>query len=514
MQKSSAFLYVIVAISGASVLALEILGTRILGPHFGVSLFLWSALITVTLAALAVGYLVGGSSADRSASYSRLCSLLGIAGTWIIAIPWLQKPVILLVSSWELRAAILGSSTILFFLPLMVLGAVTPYAIRLTLTTVEQAGRTSGRLFALSTLASVASALLTGFYFIPNLGVFLLTTLLGTLLLVTAVAGFVSGPRTGKIVVPSLFFGLAGFAAPIVSPIERADPSSGLIAIRQSPYAELRVFDNLDGRHFLIDWGIHSRIDTATRESTLPYSAVMELPMRYFDRAGRMLLIGLGGGSMVHSYTKAGWEVDAVEIDPMVIAMARDYFNLDEAGGTIVEMDGRRYLATTTRKYDVVILDAYGSSSIPFHLVTAEAFGHLKSVLNPGGVVAVNVISLGWHDPLVLDIAATLRVPFGEVLALPMAEPPDRIGNLILLSGDRDLESIREPDRNTGSDPAWRFGPGYAIVHAWDNRFVPETAGIRALTDDRNAIDVRSEETMLASRREVQEYFSRFDVPW
>ncbi|HLF13460.1 MAG TPA: fused MFS/spermidine synthase, partial [Bacteroidota bacterium] len=504
----------IVAVAGASVLALEILGTRILGPHFGVSLFLWSALITVTLAALAIGYLIGGSWADRFGSYRRLCSLMGIAGAWIVAIPWMQTAVIGMVSGWEIRGAIIGSSAILFFVPLMILGAVTPYAIRLTLTAVEQAGRTSGRLFALSTIASVASALLTGFYLIPNLGVFLLTTVLGTLLLLTAGAGYIAERGTGKVIVQSLVFGIVGLAALVVSPVERADPENGLIAVRQSPYAEIRIFDNPDGRHFLIDRGIHSRIDTATRQSTLPYTAVMEIPKRYFSRPGRMLLIGLGGGSLVRCYTDAGWEVDAVEIDPEVIAMAREYFDLDGAGGAVYETDGRRYLATTAEKYDIVLIDAYGSSSIPFHLVTAEAFGLSKSVLNDGGILAVNVISLGWRDPLVLDIAGTLRIPFRDVLALPMAEPPDRLGNLILLAGDRDLGGIPDPEGNVDLDPDWRYGPGYAIAHAWDNRFSPETAGRRALTDDLNPIDLRSEVTMLAARREVREYFARLNVKW
>jgi hypothetical protein len=185
MNRTPLFLYVIVAVSGASVLALEILGTRILGPEYGVSLFLWSALITVTLAALSAGYLAGGAMADRSPSHRRLSGLLAGSGIWIAAIPWMRPAVIGLTSGWDLRPAILGSSVALFFVPLAILGAVTPYAIRLTLTDVERAGRTSGRLFALSTLASVASALLTGFWLIPNLGVVLLTTLLGTLLLLS-----------------------------------------------------------------------------------------------------------------------------------------------------------------------------------------------------------------------------------------------------------------------------------------------------------------------------------------
>jgi spermidine synthase len=508
------FLYVIVAVAGASVLALEILGTRILGPAFGVNLFLWSALITVTLAALSAGYLAGGAMADRSPSFGRLSALLALSGAWIAAIPWMRPAVIAISSGWDLRAAILGSSAALFFIPLALLGAVTPYALRLTLTDVARAGRTAGRLFALSTVASVVSALLTGFWLIPNLGVFLLTTLLGTILLLTAAGGYLLRPVSVRAALLAVALTAAGLAAPAFSPAERARPEIGLVDVRQSPYAEIRVYDNPDGRHLLIDGGIHSRVDTSTWHSTIQYTSLMELPMGYFPRPGRMLLIGLGGGSLVRSYREAGWEVDAVEIDAEVISTARRFFNLDGAGGTIYEMDGRRYLATTQKRYDVVLLDAYGSSSIPFHLVSVEAFRMAKAVLAEGGVFAVNAISLGWRNPLVSAIAASMRASFRDVIALPMAEPPDRVGNLVLIAGDRDLEALPEPQSNFDFNPDWRFGPGYARVHGWDNRFRPDTTFRMTFTDDLNPVDALSEATMLVDRRELRDYFARLNVPW
>jgi spermidine synthase len=514
MNRTPIFLYVIVAVSGASVLAVEILGTRILGPEFGVGLFLWSSLITVTLAALSAGYLAGGAMADRTPSLRRLSLLLAVSGAWIAAVPWMRPAVIGVSAGWGLKSAILFSSAALFFAPLAILGAVTPYAVRLTLTDVGRAGRTTGKLFAISTIASVASALLTGFWLIPNLGVFLLTTLLGALLLLTAAAGYLFRPVSAAAAILSLICAVAGLAAPALSRWERPDPANGLLAVSQSAYAEIRVYDNAEGRHLLIDRGIHSRIDTATGRSTLYYTDVMEIPMRYFPRPGRMLLIGLGGGSLVRSYSEAGWTVDAVEIDAGVIATAREYFNLDGAGGTIHEMDGRRFLRTAAAKYDVVLLDAYGSSSIPFHLVTAEAFRMAKGVLNEGGVLAVNVISLGWNDPLVADIAATLRGPFRDAIALPMAEPPDQVGNIILIAGDRELEAIPEPEGNLDLNPDWRYSPGYAILHGWENRFRPDAAGARVFTDDRNPVDLLSEETMFASRRDLDEYFVRQKIAW
>ena len=156
---SRARLFLVVALSGAAVLTLEILGTRVLGPFYGVSLFLWSALISVTLAALAAGYALGGRWAQRSLSTTRLSWLLAAAGAWVLLVPWTRGPLIAVASHLGLRGAVLLAATLLFFPPLMLLGMVSPYAIRLGTRSVDEVGRVSGDLFAVSTLASVGAAL-------------------------------------------------------------------------------------------------------------------------------------------------------------------------------------------------------------------------------------------------------------------------------------------------------------------------------------------------------------------
>ena len=136
------FIYLAVFICGASVLAIEILGTRLIGPVFGVSLYLWSALIGVTLAALSVGYAWGGRLADQEASLTRFCLPIGLAGLWTVAIPWLRHPILDASDGLGLRAAVLVSATILFFPPLLLLGmndserrrAVPSFAVNLGLT--------------------------------------------------------------------------------------------------------------------------------------------------------------------------------------------------------------------------------------------------------------------------------------------------------------------------------------------------------------------------------------------
>ncbi len=146
------FVYLAVIVSGASVLALEILGTRIIAPFYGSDIYLWSALISVTLAALSVGYVIGGRKADRGTSVGWLSTIIGLAGVWIGIIPWLRIPIFSLAERLDLQLAVLLVATLLFFVPLMLLGMVSPYAIRLMASSLNVVGRTAGDLYALSTL--------------------------------------------------------------------------------------------------------------------------------------------------------------------------------------------------------------------------------------------------------------------------------------------------------------------------------------------------------------------------
>ncbi len=508
----NAFLHVVVFVCGAAVLALEILGTRILGPFYGVSLFLWSALITVTLAALSLGYAVGGYWADRSGSTTRLCVLIMSAGIWIISIPLIRHPFLALAEPLGLRFAVLVAAVVLFFIPLMLLGTVNPFAIKLKTAALSEVGRTAGNLYAISTLAGVVSALATGFFLIPNVGVTNLTLIIGCVLVTVGAIGLLTAKRTaiaGIGIAAAIVLVVAGRSAG-----DRDDVGHGLLAVRQSPYAELRVLDAQGNRHLLIDGGIHTLVDTATWASMFHYTAVMDLPKYFHDKPGNMLLIGLRGGSLARQYATDGWRVDAVEIDPTVIQFAREYFHLGPADGTIYEMDGRQFLSAHQKTYDVILLDAFGSSSIPFHLVTKEVFNLIALHLNQGGTFALNVETIGWDDPIVKTLTATLRQAFREVVVLPIEEPPNRFGNLILMASNSGLEPKRDPEKNETFDPDWRYGPGYQKVHAWDNHFTPDITDASILTDDLNPIDLRAGAINLASRRGLHEYFEKIGRDW
>ncbi len=511
-------LYVVVSISGAAVLALEILGTRILGPFYGVSLFLWSSLITVTLAALSAGYALGGRWADRGPTPSRLALLLVGAGLWLLLIPPLRRPVLLLVEPLGIRLAVLAAATVLFFPPLALLGMVSPYAIRLKATNLSEVGQTAGNLYAISTIASVVSALATGFWLIPNVGVSRLTHLIGAALLAAAAIAF-SCERAGR-ARAALSLVLAGALATLaalgVPAPRRASGDAGVVAHRESPYAEIRVVDARDLRFLIIDGGVHTIVSRDGGDARFAYVVVLDILKHFFERPGRLLVVGLGGGSVAKRFAAEGWRVDAVEIDPVVEEVARDFFGLAPGDAATSTEDGRAFLLREGEPYDVIVFDAFGSGAIPFHLVTRESFRLARRRLRDGGVVALNVEAVGWDDIIVRSLAATLRREFEEVVALPIAEPPNVIGNVVLLASNRRLDL---PDKVLGRPFDYLADPPrhWVVVqrnHAWDNRYEPDSRGAPILTDDKNPVDVWAERINKEARRRLHRDANLAGLAW
>lgn len=497
----SFFLYLVVFVAGAAVLALEILGTRVLGPFYGVSIFLWSALITVTLIALSAGYALGGRWADRGPRRTRLYLILAGAGFWTLLIPWIKHPVLLVSEPFGLRSAVLIAALILFLPPLTLLGMVSPYAIRLKASSLDVVGRAAGDLYAVSTVGGVVSALLTGFILIPSFGVVRLTYAIGAALMITVSAGLFleRRPRLHGVAIVALL----GLVPLFLLPGNSADKERGLIAVVESPYAEIRVIDMNNRRHLVIDGGVHTIVDPLSGRSRFPYTAVLDLTNHFFNSPGDLLLVGLGGGSVVKNFARAGWTVEAVEIDPVVTEMARAHFDLKDGEAVVHEMDGRRFLKARKKGFDLIVMDAFGSSSIPFHLTTKEAFGLIASRLKPDGVFALNLESRSWDDRIVRSLAATLRTRFEHVLALPAHPERLALGNMVFFASQNQL--VMSDD----SGPADQVGE-----FAWENRHEPAIDGAPILTDDLNPVDLWSEEINLSARRSLHDYFAANGLSW
>ncbi|HCY77522.1 MAG TPA: hypothetical protein DHV28_16525 [Ignavibacteriales bacterium] len=506
-------LYLVVFICGGAVLAIEILGTRIIGPFYGVSIFLWSALISITLVALSVGYMIGGRLADKKNNYNVLGVIIALSGVITMLIPVFRDSVIGITESMGLRTSVLISSFVLFFPPLTLLGMVSPYAIKLRTQSLDDIGTRAGDLYSVSTIGSVIAALLTGYLLIPNIGVIKLTLSIGILLIITSFVLFlISKNKTLKIL--SIFFIIIlAFSSMHFIGSEMADQEKGLLTVRQSEYGEIRVMDIDDNRFLLIDGGIHTAIDKNTKQNILPYVWVIDITKKLKNYAGDMLLIGLGGGSVLKSFYEDNWDVEAVELDPVITQIANKYFNPVSALNNIHNQDGREFLKLKNKTYDLIVLDAFGSSSVPFHLTTIESFKLAKSRLKYDGIFAVNVEAIGWNDIIVKSIAKTLKHVFKNVLALPIIEPPNKLGNVIIIASDKPFELTEELERDY-LNPDYRFSANYERNHAWENRFLPDINNAVLLSDDLNPVDIWSERINLQARKQLHELLGDSSFLW
>ncbi len=394
---SSWTLYAAISGCGAATMALEVLGARLLTPVYGASLVVWAALISVTLTALAVGYVIGGRIADRPRPAFVFAPLIA-AGTWVASIELLRYPVLVLVEPLGLHAAAIGAATLLFAPPLVAIATLGPIAIRLL--AVEQAavGRVTGWALAWSTAGSVAGTLLTAFVFVPFVGTpAALLLVAGGLALAGAGLWWRVGRRRdwGPVVTA---LGLV-LAATLLAG-RPAEPAGYRVReVRESLYGRLRVLDDsANGLRWLV--ADASVIGARFATSDAPVFPYLKLAAALTDReellppAGRVLVIGLGAGFLPRRLADRGHAVEVIELDAGVVHLATRHFGFDPSALTVVRVgDARRELRSLSGQYDLVVHDCFTGGTNPAHLLTVEALGELAARIRSGGSLVINVFA-------------------------------------------------------------------------------------------------------------------------
>ena len=162
------FIYLLAFSSGFSIMGIELLGGRILAPYFGSSVHIWGSIITVFMLSLALGYLVGGKLSTRSASLKRYGIIFIVAGALVLPIVLFATPIMESIFTLieDSRYGSLVASTLLFFLPTIVLGMLSPYSVRLLVTDKNESGQVAGKLYFVSTLGSAMGTIVTSFYLV------------------------------------------------------------------------------------------------------------------------------------------------------------------------------------------------------------------------------------------------------------------------------------------------------------------------------------------------------------
>ncbi|HMJ54577.1 MAG TPA: fused MFS/spermidine synthase [Polyangiaceae bacterium] len=432
-------LYCTVFMTGTAVMLIEILGTRVIGPVFGVSLFVWSALLAVTLTSLAVGYYSGGVLADRRPEPRLLGAVVLASGVLLGLAPFFGPFMLRAAEGLGPRAGALLAATI--FAPcLAVLGMVGPIAVRLSTTDLAAAGHRVGSVYAMSTAGSLAGTLLTGFVLIPAFETDQILVGAATLL---ALMGGVSMAWRGKPV------SLVAVLLPVVaSSAAKAPLPTGIRVLdhAQSLYGLVQVIeDSKRGVRLLrADHSIIGAQWIADRSAAFSFLHLLETVWLLRPAAADVLQIGLGIGSLGMSPGGRRRTVDVVEIDPAVVRFAQEYFAFSTRGEIHVE-DARTYLRRTDRRYDLIVHDTFTGGSTPEHLLSLEVIQQIHRILRPGGVLALNFVGYenGPHAEATWAVGRTLRAVFPNVRIFRDGagdDPPDEPQNLVFFASEGPLE--------------------------------------------------------------------------
>ncbi|HEX8618305.1 MAG TPA: fused MFS/spermidine synthase, partial [Thermoanaerobaculia bacterium] len=422
-------------------LVIELVAGRVLAPYVGVSLYTWTSIIGVVLAGISGGAYVGGWLADRRPADTTLGWLLlasGIAAMLIApATTFLASEDGLLTSlgiATTLLHRVVLLSFALFFLPAFFLGMISPVAVKLAVRDVETAGSVVGKIYALSTLGSIAGTFVTGFYLVAHFGTRATLVGVGAVLIASAlIFGGLFG-RRGRAAALLVLLAGAAYAGlrPGTLPPPHQDPllqasGTGEIHREESQYYTIAVErtireDTGAPMHALhLDHLVHSYADLDD-PSHLEYGYLRT----FNDVIGwtaqqrpvlRLLFIGGGGYTLprlVDSLYPTA-QVDVVEIDPAVTRVARRFFGIErDAAIRTVNEDARWFSMGANEPYDVIFIDAFNDLSVPYHLTTREFTAQLRKLLAPNGAIAVNVIDDFRKGRFLASYTRTLQSVFGE----------------------------------------------------------------------------------------------------
>lgn len=392
------FLLLTALITGAVVMALEILGSRLLAPVFGNSLFVWGALIGVILAAMSSGYAFGGWISDRYSGGAVLAGLLLFSGSWTFLVAWSSQPILFQVEKFvqDPRWGPCLAATVLLAPPAFGLSGVLPAMLRLAVADMEHLGRHTGRMIALSTVGSLAGTWGTAFFLLSWVGSQALVAWLGGIQVALGFLWLLKGmpARPLILLVSAVCPVLLGWMA--LHPIQRL---TAPVYQEDSPYQQVRIRDDQLFRYLVLDRTFHAVMWKSDPVPLfLPYSQLMVASLALTPEPKRGLILGHGGGSLA-KWLARYWpelELDIVEFDPAVVRMAEEYFAYHPpANHHVFVRDGRAFLNGSDRSYDVIWVDAFARHMIPFHLTTVEFFATLRAHLSRDGVIAVNLASSG-----------------------------------------------------------------------------------------------------------------------
>jgi len=474
---------VLVFVVGTASLGAEIAAARLLAPYFGASTIVWANTIGVVLVALSVGYWLGGRYADRHPHMRGLCLLVLVASLLIAAIPFLSRPFLgFSVDAFETVsvggfAGSLFGVLVLVAVPVTLLGAAAPWAVRLAVGDLNHSGETVGRLYAISTAGSLLGTMASALLLIPLLGTQRTFLVFALALALVAAAGL--GWRYAALP--------AALALAITIPVGtiKAADTGTVLHEAETTHQYARVVERDDGSrvlelnegqavHSLYRPGSYLTGDYWDGHLWLPFAARQGAPRR-------IAILGNAGGTVARAYGRyfPRTEVDAVEIDGELTELGRRYLDLRNPRMRVFAEDARPWLERSAGGYDAIMVDAYRQPYIPFYLTTREFFELTRERLAPGGVAIVNVGHPENSDELERVLGATMAAVFPTVVRDPI-EPT----NTLLVAGEGPLSAARLRAAAATLPPELREPARESAA-----RLAPRLPGGEVFSDDRAPVE-------------------------
>ncbi|MFL5764004.1 MAG: spermidine synthase [Bacteroidia bacterium] len=403
--KNKNFYFLLSFIEGASVMAAELIGAKMLAPYFGSSLYVWASVLAITLGGLAAGYYAGGVLSYRKKNELTLFYVLLAAAAFTVLMPFSSKMILWMVGQHGLIKSVIISASCILFPPVFMMGMVSPLVIRAITADVEQSGKAAGSIYAISTVGGILATFAFGFYVIPYFGLtvpcIVTGIVLGLIPLFIIVRHKQIGKAIGFFLLCAWAFSAASFSfSSNIKVVYSAEGLLGQIMVLDYPHYNKDTVQDGHSRWLFVNRISQTMYDSLADESSQEekYFTYVYRIMDYVDsfpKSTKALLIGCGGGSVAKKLSEKGFSVDVCELDERIAEVAKKYFYLSDKVHINID-DGRHFMRTCKKRYNVIVLDMFRGEDTPNHVFTKESLDELKGMLEPGGIIFVN--SLGYID--------------------------------------------------------------------------------------------------------------------
>lgn len=412
----------IAALEGTMVMVVEIIGARMLGPIYGASFHVWVVTIGITLTSLAIGYFLGGLLADRKPYLKTVYVVLLLASAFMVLMHFTARIAIFTFSPLDLSVSLLLSSLAILFPPLVLLGMIPTLLIRVGTRSSSDSGKTAGFVFSASSFSGIVSLFLLGFWIIPNFGLTYPSIIAGICLGIIPLIHFGK-----KMEYPSIFYMV--FVILSYSQIANVNSSKNVKVLEYSEglFGQVLVMEYFVNADTGLTKSTRLYLNRVKQSSIAPkqhkkasYLHYVETLSQVIPKNSNTLIVGLGGGLLANVLSDAGFKVDAVELDERIVEASRTYFDLRLDVNVVVD-DGRHFLETTQKKYDLIVMDAFKGGYQPENLLTVETFERINKMLTEDGIMVLNYVGYLEGKPGLFgrSVLKTIQTMGLEVRLLP-----------------------------------------------------------------------------------------------